>query len=293
MRIRWRRPVDRDLLLWKDVTGLPVGRQAIVTVTYPVMAAAAPPGAGDSPSTFPHGLQVPDSSQSGWDRLRELYQRNEHGEYSQEVEFILKSTLTGAMIGMVYGGVPAARLSREHYLKHSQAEVYRHRIEAVRSVHNAAIRGFIRYGFRWGWRVAAFVGIFNCVSTALTAYRDKVTVSNFATAGAVTGGLFRLNLGLRGLVGGSVIGALLGVPAGALISGLQTLAGEDLREAKRQERRWFYERQLQEWDERVALTDAVVEEIQEAGQESSEKEMEKITELLQLPRTADTEEGGG
>lgn len=33
-----------------------------------------------------------------------------------------------------------------------------------RSAHNAAIRGFIRYGFRWSWRVAAFVTLFKYVS---------------------------------------------------------------------------------------------------------------------------------
>ncbi|KAM3935779.1 complex I assembly factor TIMMDC1, mitochondrial [Leptodactylus fuscus] len=254
------------------------------------MATDAPPGAQDPSNSFLGGLRDPDSQESGWDRVREIYQRNERGEYSQEAEFILKSALTGALVGFVYGGVPAARFSREQYIKRSQAEVYHHRVEAVRSVHNAALRGFIRYGFRWGWRIAAFVSIFNCVSTGLSAYRDKVVISNFIAAGAVTGGLFRLSLGLRGLVGGSVIGGLLGVPAGALISGLQTLAGQDLREHKRQERRQLHERKLQEWAERVALTDIVVEEIEAAAQESSEKEVEKIVELLHLPRNAAPEE---
>ncbi|CAN2387800.1 Translocase of inner mitochondrial membrane [Pristimantis euphronides] len=254
------------------------------------MADDAPSGAQDTPSYLPQRLQVPDSTESGWDRVREIYQRNEHGEYPQEAEFIAKSMLIGGLIGMVYGGVPAARFNREQYIKQSQAEVYRHRIEAVRSSQNAAIRGFIRYGFRWGWRVAAFVGIFNCVSTGLSAYRDKVVVSNFAAAGAVTGGLFRLNLGLRGLVGGSVIGVLLGVPFGALISGLQTLAGEDLREHKRKERQLLREHQLKEWTEQVAVTDIFVQKIEKADQESTKKEMEKINELLQIPRTATREQ---
>ncbi|KAG9473030.1 hypothetical protein GDO78_015316 [Eleutherodactylus coqui] len=217
------------------------------------------------------------------------YSCSDRGEFSQEAVFIAKSTLTAALIGLVYGGVPAARFSREQYVKHNQAELYRHRIEAVRSIHNAAIRGFLRYGFRWGWRVAAFVGIFNCVSAGLSAYRNKVVVTNFAAAGAVTGGLFRLNLGLRGLIGGSAIGALLGIPAGALISGLQTLAGEDVRQHKYKEHQQLQERRIEEWAKRVALTDVVVQEIQEASQESSEKDVEKINELLELHETATPE----
>ena len=31
---------------------------------------------------------------------------------------------------------------------------------AQRSAHNAAIRGFLRYGVRWSWRVAVFVTLF-------------------------------------------------------------------------------------------------------------------------------------
>ncbi|XP_069616497.1 complex I assembly factor TIMMDC1, mitochondrial [Ranitomeya imitator] len=241
-------------------------------------------------SSFPSGFRGREPITSGWDRVRELYRRNEHGEFSPEVEFMGKSALTGAMIGMVYGGVPAARFSREHYIKHSQAEVYRHRIEAVRSIHNAAIRSFLRYGFRWGWRVAAFVSIFNLTNASLAAYRDKVVVSNFAAAGAVTGGIFRLNLGLRGLVGGSVIGMLLGIPAGALISGLQTLTGQDLGELRRQERQRLLDLQLQEWAERVAFTDVVAQEIQETGEQPTEREVEKINQLLQISRTTTPEQ---
>ncbi|XP_073524889.1 complex I assembly factor TIMMDC1, mitochondrial [Phyllobates terribilis] len=264
---------------WRQLGGL----------TYPVMADSGPPETPGS-SSLPPGFRGPEPSPSGWERVRELYRRNERGEYSPEVEFMVKSALTGATIGMVYGGVPAARFSREQYIKHSQAEVYSHRIEALRSVHNAAIRGFLRYGFRWGWRVAAFVSIFNFTNASLAAYRDKVVVSNFAAAGAVTGGIFRLNLGLRGLIGGSVIGALLGIPAGALISGLQTLTGEDLGELKQQERQRLRDLQLQERAERVAFTDVVVQEIQEAGEEPTEREVEKINQFLQMSRTAATEQ---
>ncbi|XP_073407175.1 complex I assembly factor TIMMDC1, mitochondrial [Dendrobates tinctorius] len=243
-----------------------------------------------SGSFFRPGFRGSERSPSGWERVRELYRRNERGEFSPEVEFIVKSALTGAMVGMVYGGVPAARISREQYIKHSQAEVYRHRIEAVRSMHNAAIRSFLRYGFRWGWRVAAFVSIFNVTNASLAAYRDRVVVSNFAAAGAVTGGIFRLSLGLRGLVAGSVIGTLLGIPAGALISGLQTLIGEDLGELKRQECQRLLDLQLQEWADRVAFTDVVVQEIQEAGEEPTEREVEKINQLLQISRTTAPEQ---
>ncbi|KAM9320424.1 complex I assembly factor TIMMDC1, mitochondrial [Gastrophryne carolinensis] len=190
--------------------------------------------------------------------------------------------MTGLMAGFVYGGVPAARFSREQYIKNSQADVYLHRVDAVRSAHNAAIRGFIRYGFRWGWRVAAFVTIFNGISFTLSAYRDKVVMSHFAAAGAVTGGLFRMNLGLRGLVGGAFLGGMLGVPVGAVTAALQAVVGENIREQRRRRRRHEYEEKLKEWSDCVQLTDVLVEKIQKA--ESPESEVQRIDALLQQPR---------
>ncbi|KAM5126392.1 complex I assembly factor TIMMDC1, mitochondrial [Mantella aurantiaca] len=112
-------------------------------------------------------------------------------------------------------------------------------------------------------------------------------MSHYVAAGAVSGGLFRISLGLKGLIGGSVIGALLGLPVGILVSGFQSLVGENLREIKRRERRQLYEEKLQEWGARLQFTDSVLQEMEEADRKSAASEMEKITELLQRPQNSD------
>ncbi|KAM4700072.1 complex I assembly factor TIMMDC1, mitochondrial [Discoglossus pictus] len=244
------------------------------------MADTAPAGRPD----LPQAIRRCETPESGWDRIRELCEKNEQGVYPEEVISIGKSAITGALVGWVYGGIPAARHHKNRYIQQSQAEVYQHRLEAVRSAHNAAIRGFIRYGWRWSWRISLFVTMFNSVSTGLSVYRDKVALSHFSAAGAITGGLFRINLGLRGLLGGSVIGALLGIPAGALISGLQSLSGENLREKRRREREALYEQKLAEWSARLHITDEVLQEMAAAQRDPAERQEEKIQELLQLPR---------
>ncbi|NWH66873.1 TIDC1 factor, partial [Geococcyx californianus] len=115
------------------------------------------------------------------------------------------------------------------------------------SAHRAGLRSFIRYGWRWSWRVAAFVTIFNTVSTGLSAYRNKTTISNFASAGAFTGALFRMHLGLQGLAGGLLFGTVFGIPAGALVILVHNLAGESLQEKRIREHRELYEQKLAEW----------------------------------------------
>lgn len=208
--------------------------------------------------------------------------------YSEELTNVFKSGVVGALAGMLYGGLPAARHARRRYIQSSQAEIYTGRVDAVRSAHNAAIRGFVRYGWRWSWRVAAFVTLFNSVSTGLSVYRDKYTLSHYAAAGAVTGGLFRLNLGLGGLVAGAIIGAVLGLPTGALIISMQSLAGESAIERRRAARRELYELRVAEWTARLQLTDELIGDLNASSRaEDTNQDMRRIQELLSLPQNED------
>lgn len=237
---------------------------------------------GSQAEKLPKFIGSPQVPETGWNRLRELFDRDEMKNYPEELINIWKSTLVAGIVGMMYGGIPAARHARTRYIEQSQAEVYRNRLEAVRSAQDAAIRGFVRYGWRWSWRVAAFVTIFNTVSTGLSVYRDQNLLRYYSVAGAITGGVFRMSLGLGGFVAGTVIGAIMGVPAGALIVAAQKANGETLREKKRRERQETYELKLEEWRARLEVTDSLVYEI--ADSESMENDLEKLEELLKRPR---------
>nr|XP_046179211.1 complex I assembly factor TIMMDC1, mitochondrial-like isoform X2 [Oncorhynchus gorbuscha] len=220
------------------------------------------------PSPLPSLVGKPEFPDTGWDRIKDLFDRDEMQKYPEELSSVVKSTLAAALAGMIYGGLPAARHARERYIQLHQAEIYHSRVEAVRSAHNAAIRGFV-----------------STVSTGLSVYRDKYTLSHYAAAGAVTGGLFRLNLGLGGLVAGTAIGATMGVPAGALIIAMQGLAGETVRERRRRERRELYELKLAEWSARLQLTDDLIGDLSSSGQiQDVDQDIQKIQELLSLPR---------
>ncbi|XP_035005902.2 complex I assembly factor TIMMDC1, mitochondrial [Hippoglossus stenolepis] len=246
------------------------------------------PAPSSSSRSMPSNLGKPEFPDTGWDRIKDLFDRNVTQRYPEELTNVIKSGAVAAFAGLIYGGLPAARHARQRYIQNSQAEIYTSRVEAVRSAHNAAIRGFVRYGWRWSWRVAAFVTLFNSVSTGLSVYRDKYTLSHYAAAGAVTGGLFRLNLGLGGLVAGTIIGAVLGIPTGALIVSMQSLAGETVRERRRRERRELYELKLAEWAARLQLTDELIGDLNVSCQaEETNKDMQRIQELLSSPQNKD------
>lgn len=247
-------------------------------------SASTNPEYSSAPGTLPDVIGRPEFPDTGWDRIKDLFQRHPTQKYPEELTNVIKSGAVAAVAGLFYGGLPAARHARKRYIQVSQAELYTGRVDAVRSAHNAAVRGFVRYGFRWSWRVAAFVTLFNSVSTGLSVYRDKYTLGHYAAAGAVTGGLFRLNLGLGGLVAGSIIGAVLGIPAGLMIISMQSLSGETIRERRRRERRELYELKLAEWEARLQLTEDLIGDLRVSSKASSAtRDIQKIEELLNSP----------
>ncbi|KGL84342.1 Translocase of inner mitochondrial membrane domain-containing protein 1, partial [Tinamus guttatus] len=170
---------------------------------------------------------------------------------------IVRSAFTGGLLGWLYGGVPAFRSARRDFIERSHGELFQGRVDALQSAQQAGLRSFIRYGWRWSWRVATFVAIFNTVSTGLSVYRNKTTVSNFAAAGAFTGALFRMHLGLQGLVSGSVFGTAFGIPAGGFLIVMQKAAGETLQEKRTREQRERYEQELAAWQSRLNVTEVL------------------------------------
>lgn len=246
--------------------------------------ASTSPTHSPTPRTLPDLMGRPEFPDTGWDRIKDLFERHPSQKYPEELTNVIKSAAVAMVAGFIYGGLPAARHARKRYIQVSQAELYTSRVDAVRSSHNAAVRGFVRYGFRWSWRVAAFVTLFNSISTGLSVYRDKYTLSHYTAAGAVTGGLFRLNLGLGRIVAGSIIGAILGIPAGFMIISMQAMSGETFRERRRRERRELYELKVAEWEARLQLTEDLIGDLKKSSKtDNATKDLQRITELLNSP----------
>ncbi|XP_053421413.1 complex I assembly factor TIMMDC1, mitochondrial [Nycticebus coucang] len=251
------------------------------------MAADSEALAGDR--KLPLYVPEPYYAESGWDRLRELFVKDKHERWSKELQDILKASVSAGILGWAYGGIPAFVHAKQRYIEQSQAEIYYNRFDAVQSAHRAGTRGFLRYGWRWSWRTAMFVTVFNTVNTSLTVYRNKSALSHFVIAGGVTGSLFRINLGLRGVVAGGIIGALLGTPIGSLLMALQKYYGETIQERKVKDRKALHELKLEEWKARLQVTERLPEDIESSLQNNRSKDdVKKIEELLNLPRNLST-----
>lgn len=78
----------------------------------------------------------------------------------------------------------------------------------------------------------------------MSVYRGKSSIWEYLTAGAVTGGLFRVNLGLRGLVAGAAVGTALGLIAGSASLGIMKLSGTSMEEVRYWQYQW-HKKQIQ------------------------------------------------
>lgn len=52
-------------------------------------------------------------------------------KYPEELTNIFKSGVAAGVVGLFYGGLPAARHARQSYIQNSQAEIYTSRVDAV------------------------------------------------------------------------------------------------------------------------------------------------------------------
>ncbi|XP_008580311.1 PREDICTED: complex I assembly factor TIMMDC1, mitochondrial-like [Galeopterus variegatus] len=135
---------------------------------------------------LPPFVPKPHYPESGWDRLLELFVKDEQQRTSKELDNICRAAVSAGIIGWVYGGIPAFIHAKQRYIEQSQAEIYHNRFDAVQCAHRAATRGFIRYGWRWSWRTTVFVTVFNSVHTGLNVYRNENALSHFVIAGGKT-----------------------------------------------------------------------------------------------------------
>lgn len=64
----------------------------------------------------------------------------------------------------------------------------------------------------------------------------------YVAAGSSTGALFRMNLGLRGMIAGAIVGGGLGIFAGGASMGVMKLSGTSMEEVRYWQYQWHKKR---------------------------------------------------
>lgn len=68
--------------------------------------------------------------------------------------------VTGSCVGFLFGGFIGARNAADAHIERTKLMIYDNEFQAHREMQSASIRGFVRMGSRWGWRVGIFASLF-------------------------------------------------------------------------------------------------------------------------------------
>ncbi|ERE74768.1 protein O-glucosyltransferase 1 [Cricetulus griseus] len=186
----------------------------------------------------------------------------EHQRIPKEVEYICRAAVSAGIIGWAYGGIPAFIHAKNRYIEQSQGEMFHNRFDAVQSAHRAGTRGFLRYGWRWSWRTAVFVTIFN----VHVAVQEQLR-------------------GVGSPLNTPVLEIERSTPMGCLMMALQKYCDETVQERRQKDQKALREQKLEEWRRKLQHTELLPEKIaSDLEKIRSEENAQRIQELLNLPR---------
>lgn len=166
------------------------------------------------------------ASETGFDRLKTVVTSSKSEFYENASQAVFFGSITGFLIG----GRMGARVSGNDHMISNQLTIYPSKMQAHREYHSAVVKGFVRNGSRWGWRLGLFAGIYSAFLTVLTEYRDKEDALNLVAAGAATGTAYKLFSGVRGIIVGTIFGTCFSIPIALAVQGIVLVLPSEIKE---------------------------------------------------------------
>ncbi|CAG4937174.1 unnamed protein product [Colias eurytheme] len=175
-----------------------------------------------------------EAPETGWERVKQMYRRNEYDDFSIELHSIVQASLSGIFFGACYGGFMKSRDAYFYFIENNQAAVFNSTFQAKRKLQDYVTIAFAKGALRWGWRLGIFIAMYSSIATTISVYRDKNSVLEYVVAGAITGAVYKANLGLAASLVGAGLGSALSLVGGLVIIGLLKISGvtmDDIRKS--------------------------------------------------------------
>ncbi|XP_072940271.1 complex I assembly factor TIMMDC1, mitochondrial [Epargyreus clarus] len=170
----------------------------------------------------------PETPKTGFDRVKTMFKKNEFDEISAELNNVVQMTLCGCFFGACMGGFARSKDAYVNFIENNQATIFKSTMEAKKRLQDHVTVAFAKGAYHWGWRLGMFSGLFGLFTTTLSVYRGDNSLVDYVSAGAITGALYKANLGPAAMVVGAGLGAALSLIGGLLIFGVLKVTGRSM-----------------------------------------------------------------
>uniref|UniRef100_A0A0A9YM68 Complex I assembly factor TIMMDC1, mitochondrial n=1 Tax=Lygus hesperus TaxID=30085 RepID=A0A0A9YM68_LYGHE len=169
----------------------------------------------------------------GWERVKRIFDRDEIGAFSPEMNTIYQTTFLTAFTGACYGGFIHSREAYLRFFERNQATQFTDHFEAKKKLQDYVTVNFAKGALKWSWRLALFGGFYTSIVTIMSSYRGESSILDFVVGGIVSGGIYRVNYGLRGVIVGSTLGMMIGLMGGSLTMTILRLTDTSLDDVRK------------------------------------------------------------
>ncbi|CAB0013887.1 unnamed protein product [Nesidiocoris tenuis] len=137
---------------------------------------------------------------------RKVLNNDDIGTISPEISSIVQTTLLTALTGACYGGFMQSREGYLRFFENNQATQFTDHFEAKKKLQDTVTLNFAKGAMKWSWRLALFGCMYTTSVTVLATYRGDDSIFDFIAAGFLSGSLYRIKYGLRGVIVGGSLG---------------------------------------------------------------------------------------
>ncbi|CAH2075166.1 unnamed protein product, partial [Iphiclides podalirius] len=162
-----------------------------------------------------------------------MYTKNEYEEISPELHNVMQTTLSGVFFGACLGGFVKSRDAYLYFIESNQATAFKTTMQAKKQLQDYVTIGFAKGAVHWGWRLGVFTGCFSLITTTVAVYRGVPALVDYIMAGAITGAVYKANLGVAAMLVGAGVGATLSAVGGFIILSVLKMAGVSMDDIRR------------------------------------------------------------
>ncbi|XP_003403033.1 RPII140-upstream gene protein [Bombus terrestris] len=157
------------------------------------------------------------------------YFYDEKGYPTKEVQSVLNVTCAGSATGFILGALYKLKDVPQRFKHENQATLYENKFQYQQNLQRRIEIVTFKAGFPFAMKVGLFCFLFSSMSSFFYVYRGyKFDILNSTFSGAITGFIFKMNMGVKGSIAGTVVGTILGTFYGSVTQFFLWISGAEM-----------------------------------------------------------------